>query len=221
MKRSAKRPPEGTLREDAGTVDKEGFIAPTIGVMEHALYFTTAPSVTDKAKQVLDEGRLVLPGAVIVWDETIGRRKGSKAVSKSWWAADGSVTVAFAFPARPKMSEQQKRSQIAAAVVSAIGAFQPRAEVTFRKPNDLYIGEKKLGAVFIETQQGVDLAIVRLNGSTDLSKAPTDITSNACRLIDFIDINQLPLKNPGTLPGTLVKHLMKELPHEFAKGSSQ
>src|SRR6188768_1353593 len=75
-----KRPREGVLREDAGTADKEGFIAPSIGALEHALYFTTAPSLTEKAKQVLAEGRLRLPGVVVVWDETVGRRKGSKAV---------------------------------------------------------------------------------------------------------------------------------------------
>src|SRR5262249_52959170 len=163
MKRPDKRPREGVLREDAGTADKEGFIAPSIGALEHALYFTTAPYVTDKAKQVLDEGRLVLPGVVVVWDETIGRRKGSKAVPKSWWAAAGSLTAAFAFPARAKLSQQEKLSQTAAAVLHAIEKFRPRAEVIFRQPNDLYVGDKKMGAVFAESHEGVDVAIVRLN----------------------------------------------------------
>ena len=196
----------------------EGFIAPSIGALEHALYFTAAPSVTDKAKQVLDEGRLVLPGVVVVWDETIGRRKGSKAVPKSWWAEPGSLTVAFAFPARATLSQQQKLSQIATAVVRVIETFRPRAEVTFRQPNDLYFGDKKLGAVFAEPHEGTDLAIVRLNCSADISKASTAIAACACRLIDFIDVQQLPLQKPGTLPNTVLTRLMTEIPKEFAQG---
>ncbi len=112
MKRPNKRPREGVVRGDAATADREGFIAPSIGILEHALYFTTALSVTDKAKQVINESRLVLPGVVVVWDETVGRRKGSKAVPKSWWAAAGSLTAAFAFPTRAKLSQQEKLGRV-------------------------------------------------------------------------------------------------------------
>jgi biotin-(acetyl-CoA carboxylase) ligase len=215
MKRPDKRPREGVLREDAGTADKGGFIAPSIGALEHALYFTAAPSVTEKAKQVLDEGRLRLPGVVVVWDETVGRRKGSRAVPKGWWAEAGSLTAAFAFPAHAKVSQQKQRSQIAAAVIRVIESFQPDGELTFRPPNDLFLGEKKLGAVFAESHEGADLAIVRLNCTPDLSKAPATIAASACRLIDFIDERQLPLQRAGTLPNTLLTRLMTELPKEF------
>jgi hypothetical protein len=218
MKRPDKRTREGVLREDAGTADKEGFIAPSIGALEHALYFTTAPSVTEKAKQVLDEGRLRLPGVVVVWDETVGRRKGSKAVPKSWWAESGSLTAAFAFPAPAKVSQQKQLSQIAAAVVRVIESFRPDGEVTFRPLNDLLLDDKKMGAVFAESHEGADLAIVRLNCNTDLSKAPATIAASACRLIDFIDVRQLPLQKAGTLPNTLLTRLMTELPKEFGAG---
>src|SRR5262249_51786790 len=106
--RPDKPPGEGVLREDAGTTDKAGFIAPSIDALEHALYFTTAPSVTEKVKQVLNEGRLLLPGVVVVWDETVGRRKGAKAVPKSWWADAGSLTAAFAFPPRASVRPQER-----------------------------------------------------------------------------------------------------------------
>jgi biotin-(acetyl-CoA carboxylase) ligase len=155
---------------------------------------------------------------VVVWDETVGRRKGSKAVPKSWWAESGSLTAAFAFPARAELSQKEKLSQTAAAVVLAIQSFRPRAEVTFRQPNDLYVGDKKVGAVFAESHEGTDLAIVRLNCCTDLSKAPTAIAESACRLIDFIDVQQLPLQKAGTLPNTLLTRLMTEIPKEFARG---
>jgi biotin-(acetyl-CoA carboxylase) ligase len=218
MKRPDKRPREGILREDAGTADKEGFIAPSIGMLEHALYFTAAPSVTDKAKQVIEKGRLALPGVVVVWDETVGRRKGGKAVPKSWWAEAGSLTAAFVFPTHEKLSQHEKLSRAAAAVIRVINSFRPRAKVTFVQPNDLCFGDKKLGAVFAESFENTNLAVVRLNCSNDLAKAPTAIASSACRLIDFIEVEQLPLQKAGTLPNTLLTRLMTEIPKEFARG---
>lgn len=218
MSQRDKRPREGVLREDAGTADKEGFIAPAIGPLEHALYFTTAPSVTDKVKQVLGQGRLLLPGVVVVWDETVGRRKGAKAVPKGWWADAGSLTAAFAFPPRVNVSLQERLSQTAVAVVRVIESFRPVGEVSFRPPNDLLLGSKKVGAVFVEPHEHAVLAIVRLNCVTDLSKAPPSIAASACRLIDFIDAQQLPLQKPGTLPNTLLSRLMAEIPKEFSVG---
>ena len=203
------------MREDAGSPDAEGFIAPSIGSLEHALYFTTVPSVTEKAKQVLTEGRLLLPGVVVVWDETIGRRKGAKAIRKGWWATAGSLTAAFAFPPRADISQQEWLSRTAAAVVRVVESFEPRATVCFKLPNDLLLGGHKMGAVFIEPQTLADLAIVRLNCSTDLTKAPSAITAIACRLVDFIDLQQLPLQKAGTLPNTLLTRLMTEIPREF------
>jgi len=211
-------PREGVRRADAGTANKAGFIAPSIGALEHALYFTTAPSVTEKVKQVLDEGRLLLPGVVVVWDETVGRRKGAKAVPKSWWADAGSLTAAFAFPPRANVGQQERLARTAAAVVRVIDSFQPRGVVTFRPPNDLLLGDKKMGAVFVDAHGCADVAIVRLNCTTDLSKAPATIAATACRLIDFIDVQQLPLQNPGTLPNTLLTRLMGEIPKEFGAG---
>jgi hypothetical protein len=83
MKRPDKRPCEGILRENAGTADKEGFIAPSIGAVEHALYFTAASSVIEKAKQILDEGRLRLPGVVVAWDETAAVEKAARPSRKA------------------------------------------------------------------------------------------------------------------------------------------
>lgn len=206
---------EGVLRKDAGTVDKEGFIAPAIGAMEHALYFSTAPSVLDKARQVLSERRLELPGVVVVWDETIGRRKGSKAVPKSWWAEAGSLTAAFVFPRRAATNQQDTIRHTAVAVIRALGTFRPDAPVEFQEPNDLYMEERKIGALFAETHEDADLAIVRLNCCNDLSRAPAHIAATGGRFVDHIDVQQLPLKTGRTLPNTLLTRLMTEMPVEF------
>lgn len=92
------RQTEGIRRADAGSTDIEGFIAPDVGIVEHALYFTTAPDALAKTIQLLDVDRLDIPGATLVWDETIGRRTGTKAFSGSWWAANGALTMTFVVP---------------------------------------------------------------------------------------------------------------------------
>ncbi len=210
---------EGVVREEAGKVGPGGYLAPTIGGLEQVLYFTTAPSAAEKAKQVLAQGRLRVPGAVVVWDETAGRRTGARAVPKGWWAAAGSLTVTFALPERPDLSEQQRLDRAAAAVLRAAASFKPRVPAAFRAPNDLLIDEQKLGVLSFEPQGGVDLVTVRLNCCPDLTKAPPQIAGSAARLIDFIDSTQLPLQKPGTLPNTFLTRLMKTIPEEF--GASQ
>ncbi|MGV3721056.1 MAG: hypothetical protein ACO1SX_09115 [Actinomycetota bacterium] len=203
---------EGVLRDEAGKTDSKGYVAPAIGSLEQTLYFTTAPSVTEKAKQVLDQGRLRVPGAVVVWNESIGRRKGAKAEPKAWWADSGSLSVAFALESRPELRRDERLARMAAAVLRVVAAFQPQAAPSFREPNDLLIGGGKFGAIYYEPHAGVDLAIIRLNCVTDLQSAPAAIADHAVRLIDFIDAGQLPLGQAGTLPNTLLTRLMTEIP---------
>lgn len=206
---------EGVVREDAGKVSAEGFIVPTIGGLEQVLYFTTAPSVTAKAKQVLDQGRLRVPGAVVVWDESLGRRTGTKAVPRSWWAGTGSLTVTFALPHRADLDEQERLNRAAAATLRVATSFRPRVPPAFRPPNDLLIEDLKMGAVSFEAYSGVDLVTVRLNCCPELQKAPPPISARAARLIDFIDVGQLPLQREGTLPNTFLSRLVAEIPNDF------
>ncbi len=216
---------EGVVREEAGKVGRGGYIAPTLGTMEQVLYFTTAPSVTEKAKQVLDQERLRVPGAVVVWDETIGRRKGSKAIPKGWWAGHGSLTVTFALPRCEDLEPQERLNRAAAAVIRVASSFSPRVPITFRPPNDLLIDALKLGALTFEphhtSNANIGLLTVRLNCTLDLGKAPPHIASGAARLIDFIDPLQLPLKKAGTLPNTFLTRLMIAIPKRFASADER
>lgn len=183
------------------------------------LYFTTATSVTEKAKQVLDGGRLPLPGAVVVWDETVGRRKGARAVPKGWWAGHGSLTVAFVFPERRGAAQQDRLERAAEAVARAVASFHPRAEVEFRSPNDLMLQGGRLGAVFAERYGGAEIVVVRLNIANDLTKAPNEVQATAARLMDFVDARRLPLQSPSTLPNALLGRLLDEMPRAVYEAS--
>ena len=77
------------------------FIEPPTGGIAQTLYFNTAPNTLRKAKEVFAAGRLSkLPGAVIVSNQTEGRRKGSPV----WWATHGSITVTYVLPISHELS---------------------------------------------------------------------------------------------------------------------
>ncbi len=217
MTHQVNRPKEGIVKEDAGTVDDEGFIVPEIGELEHVLYFTSVPSLAVKIKDVLDDGRLVTPGAVVVWDETIGRRKGSKAIPKSWWAGDGSLTVAFAFNKLEGLEGQDYLDHLAMAAMRAINSFSPNKPLEFRKPNNFYLNGLRVGALFYEQHDMADILIARVNCTTDFTKAPKEISNIATNVVDYIEIEQLPLNVASTLTNTLLTRLMREVPIEFSR----
>ncbi|SLJ84442.1 hypothetical protein [Psychrobacter sp. DAB_AL43B] len=230
MTNQAKRPKEGVLKEEAGTTDREGFISPTIGELEHVLYFTTVPSLTKKVKEVLAAGRLLTPGAVIVWDETIGRRKGSKAVAKSWWARDGSLTAAFVLDHLQGVktegyidqgyTEQDYLNHLAAAAIRTIDSLSPKIPAVFIPPNNLYMNNLRIGALSYERHDLADILIIRLNCTTNFDKAPKEIINTAINIVEYIDIKQLPLKTSGTLTNTLLTRLMDEIPIAFSNISA-
>lgn len=209
---------EGLYRKDAGTVDSEGFIAPSVGLVEHALYFTTAPDVLVKTRQVIDQNRLEYPGAVVVWDETIGRRTGRKAVPGSWWAGPGSITMAFVFE-RPTGAEQGAMRAVAEATLDAIAAFSPTSPATYDGAGQFWLAGKRLGMLRHEVHGSVDVYVLRLNGSTDFSKAPKAVQEANSRLIDHIDARNLPLGDPGTLANTLSVELMKKVPNHLGRAA--
>ena len=210
VKKSTRR--EGLHRDEAGTRDREGFIAPSIGLMEHALYFTTAPSVPEKTKQLISQSRLDLPGVVNVWDETIGRRTGSKAVPNSWWATHGSLTTAFVFQASPKVRKSLTFRRVANAVIATADSFSPREAIVAKSKNNLTINGQKLAVIEFHSHQDCEFVVIRINCCTDFSKAQPEIRDNAVNLVDYIDVKQLPLRRRSTLPNTFLTRLMSEIP---------
>ncbi len=207
---------EGTYRDQAGTKDKAGFIAPSIGLMEHALFFNTALSVPEKTKELISQSRVELPGVVNVWDETIGRRKGSKAVPNSWWATHGSLTAAFVFETSPKILKRLTVGNVAKAVIATAATFSP-SEPIKTKSNNLMIDGKRLAAIEFHSHLDCEFVVIRLNCCTDFSKAPPEIKETAGNLVDYIDVKQLPLRSRSTFPNTFLTRLMSEIPRTLLK----
>lgn len=202
---------EGVYRADEGTLSKEGLIAPSVGLVEHALYFTSAPDVLAKTLQVPDANRLELPGAVVVWDETLGRRKGAKAVPGTWWATHGSVTIALAFPGPIASKADDPLAAVGSAVVNAIDSFAPSRPVTYSGGN-IFLDDQLLGEVTYQHHDGAEVFVIRVNTNTDFSAAAPAVRDAHTRLVDYIEISDLPLGRAGTLPNSLSTAIMTAAP---------
>ncbi len=208
---------EGVFRDEAGTRDRDGFIAPSTGLVDHALYFTAAPDVLVKTRELIDAGRLGIPGAVVVWDETIGRRKGAKAVAGAWWAGPGSITMTIVLPGAGHRNASDSLRLAAAATLTAIESFSPRSPVSWNGSGLFHLAGNPVGMIQHETFKEVDIVTLRINGTTDYSRAPDSVRRGHSRLIDVIDHRMLPLGKPGTLPNALATALMSAIPQAFAQ----
>jgi hypothetical protein len=211
--------PQGIRSDEAGKVSSDGFIVPPQGKIEHTFYFNTAPTSLAKAEELIAKGKVHFPAAIVVNNETIGRRTGSKAVSKSWWADFGSIAAAFAFAPRRQLSDTAWLKRCGKAVIDAFGELQPTAALEFREPNDLYVGARKTGRVTLKRSEAADIVVVHLNCTTDLAKAPPAIASVAGNLVDFVDTAQLPMGRPAALGTVLLQKLMTTLPSEVEGAS--
>lgn len=206
---------EGIRKADAGSTDAEGFIAPSVGIVEHALYFTTAPDVLAKTILLLDDERLDTPGAVIVWDETIGRRTGARAVPGSWWATAGSLTVSLVFPLSQLRAfagtPAQSLDLVGSAVTQSVAAFGPAGEL-IREGGSLALGGKHLGRLQYVEHGEFAVFVVRIHANTDFTRAPESVRLSSCRLADDIDVSALPLGTADTLANALSQELMTRVP---------
>lgn len=209
--------PHGIRSDEAGNVSSDGFIVPPQGKIEHTFYFNTAPCSLAKAEELIAKGKVHFPAAIVVNNETIGRRTGSKAVSKSWWADFGSIAAAFAFAPRRQLSEEAWLKRCGKAVIDAFDEFHPTAALEFRVPNDIYVGDRKAGRITLKQSKAADILVVHLNCTTNLAKAPPTIASVAGNLVEFIDTSQLPMGRPAALGTLLLQKLMTTLPSEVER----
>ena len=179
--------PKGIRSEHAGKVSSDGFIVPSQGKIEHTFYFNTAPCSLSKAEELIAKGKVHFPAAIVVNNETIGRRTESKAVSKSWWADFGSIATAFAFAPRHELDEGAWLRRCSDAMIDAFNELHPVVGMEFRLPNDLYIDGRKAGRVSLKRSKVADIVVVHLNCTTDLAKAPAAISAVGSNLVEFID----------------------------------
>lgn len=149
---------------------------------------------TDGAVAVKSAGRPgqataigVRPVLVLAGEQTAGRGRGAN----RWWSANGALTFSLLLEL-PDWLPPDRRSELALvaglAVRQAVAVAIDGAQAALVKwPNDVYVGERKVAGILIETAAAKPPRIVvgiGLNVNNSLADAPVDVRARATALID-------------------------------------
>jgi BirA family biotin operon repressor/biotin-[acetyl-CoA-carboxylase] ligase len=144
-------------------------------------------STSDHAAQLVRGGSAELPLCVWALRQTRGRGRGTH----SWWSDTGSLTFTLAIdPAAHGLAADSEPRLALATAVAVIEAAREMGfdspELGIRWPNDIQVGDRKLGGLLPERVDGPDghrlLIGVGLNVSTDAASMPAEVRQMATSL---------------------------------------
>lgn len=135
---------------------------------------------------------LTLPQLVVADQQTMGRGRGQNA----WWSPKGCLMFSLAWKpeASPSTDESDIRSRltqlpllVGVSIASALRSFLMNPEaIKVKWPNDIYVDNKKLGGILIESVLGTTepfwIIGVGLNVLVEFVNAPEPIRSKATSL---------------------------------------
>jgi BirA family transcriptional regulator, biotin operon repressor / biotin---[acetyl-CoA-carboxylase] ligase len=117
---------------------------------------------------------------VVAEDQTRGRGRRER----SWWSEPGR-SLLFSLILRPRRPAAELGLLTAAVGVAAARGVEEATDVriALKWPNDLVVGDRKLGGILVETRvtaSGVDVAVAGVGINVfDLSEAPADIAARS------------------------------------------
>jgi BirA family biotin operon repressor/biotin-[acetyl-CoA-carboxylase] ligase len=133
-----------------------------------------------------------LPQLAVADRQTAGRGRGQN----SWWSGDGCLMFSLAWRPRPSCQEQpsdipMRMSQLPLVVGISIAdaltdLIDGQAAIKVKWPNDVYVGDRKLGGILIENVVGLSepfwIIGVGVNVLVDFDNSPEPIRSKATSL---------------------------------------
>ncbi|MGI8424699.1 MAG: biotin--[acetyl-CoA-carboxylase] ligase [Chloroflexota bacterium] len=141
----------------------------TIG--RRVIYHATTGSTNDDAKHLAFAGEP--EGTVVLADEqTAGRGR----AGKSPWVTPANTSIALSVLLRPSLAPQQLGTLAMIAGLSAVDGVARGASVraSLKWPNDVLVGERKLGGILVESAlsgTGVTSAVIGIGLNVNLSTA--------------------------------------------------
>jgi BirA family transcriptional regulator, biotin operon repressor / biotin---[acetyl-CoA-carboxylase] ligase len=176
-----------------------------------AVAYDVVDSTSDRAAELVCEGRHELPLLVWARTQTRGRGRGGN----RWWSDDDSLTFTVAIDplVHGLTAEHEPRLALATAVavidaLNELGLGSPSLGI--RWPNDLEVDGRKLGGILpevLDTPRGrVMLVGIGLNVRTSLASAPADVRAMATSLAE---LHPKPLDE--TVSGRLLPVIMVRL----------
>ena len=153
-----------------------------------ALWLETVGSTNDWAKDWIRTANetTATPFGVGAERQTAGRGRGEH----TWAAWDGALT--FSLIARWRDFRLTRRESVALSlrVADAVAAtareFAPNAEIWVKPPNDVYVGERKLAGILIESPNAEFLVVgVGVNVGNRSTEAPPELRERVVSLAEL------------------------------------
>ena len=149
--------------------------------------YEVVDSTSDRAAELVREGRCILPLLVRARTQTHGRGRGTH----EWWSDTGSLTFTLAID--PLMHGLTVENESTIALATAVAVIEALNELELgnpslgiRWPNDLEAGGRKLGGILperLETPRGHRILLgIGLNVRTNLAAAPAEVNAMATSL---------------------------------------
>ncbi|MBP85552.1 MAG: biotin--[acetyl-CoA-carboxylase] ligase [Planctomycetaceae bacterium] len=168
-----------------GQLDIERVLSAT--TLQHVEHREETGSTNDLAIELASLGETPCPFLVIADRQTSGRGRGNN----QWWAADGSLTFSLVIDADARKlarSHWPKLSlTVGLAVCQTVEALVPGGGVRLKWPNDVYLGDRKVCGVLVETLSARPETIilgVGINVNNSFREAPAELQSIATSLVD-------------------------------------
>lgn len=167
------------MREDLASAIKAGLRSRRFGQRLHA--YAQVGSTNDTAAALATEGAAE-GTAVFAVEQTGGRGRRQRA----WLSPAGGLWLSVVL--RPALPAEQWPLVGFAAGVGAARAVEEIAPVRvgLKWPNDLMIGEQKLGGVLIEARGPAVIAGIGINANIPLDHFPSDLRASATSLLALL-----------------------------------
>lgn len=140
-------------------------------------------STNDRARELI-AGDAALPALVVADRQTAGRGRGAN----RWWTTDGALTFSVAIDAAERGLTIEQNGLVSLA--TAVAVVDAVCETTglaagIKWPNDVYLNDKKLAGILIESPRPGRLVIgVGINVANRFDEAPDDVRARATSLLE-------------------------------------
>lgn len=173
--------------------------------MAHIDWHATLGSTNDRALHFCQIGDLPTPALVLADEQTAGRGRGTN----QWWSGRGAILCSLVIDPDAQSLETNLWPRVSLAVAvgicRAVTKLAPHVEPGLRWPNDVYVGERKLGGILVESP-AAPAARRRLvigfgvNVNNSWREAPAELRHVG---VSLVDLCHGPLELTGALVAVL------------------
>ena len=184
------------------------------GTLQSVLWHDTIDSTNRFARDGVRDGSLKHPSLIVATQQSSGVGRGGN----KWFSPDGCLMFTLVVPMRAEENLLPLKTGITIAK-----AVEPLVRVSpkVKWPNDVYLGDRKLGGILIEIitmECPVAIIGVGLNCQVDFSHATNDVRTRAVSLHEVAKLDDLEEYSPESVLVRILKQwddMSENAPTEF------